>query len=119
MVVGTHRSIAWRGSDSRPDRALADLRIDRPLSFGNPIGSGRRAAALAEAIGRPISTHLLPEISARLMCVTPTAHWLEYVDWANGIRAEPLAIGDGRAIVPERPGNGLARDEAAVARCRA
>ena len=78
-----------------------------------------RAAALAEPIGLPISTHLFPEVSAHLMCVTPTAHWLEYVDWANGILAEPLAIRDGRAIVPERPGNGLAWDEAAVARCLA
>jgi mandelate racemase len=78
-----------------------------------------RAAALAEPIGLPISTHLFPEVSAHLMCVTPTAHWLEYVDWANGILAEPLEIRDGRAIVPERPGNGLAWDEAAVARCLA
>jgi L-alanine-DL-glutamate epimerase-like enolase superfamily enzyme len=30
--------------------------------------------------------------------------------------AEPLEIRDGNAIVPERPGNGLVRDEAAVER---
>jgi mandelate racemase len=76
-----------------------------------------RAAALAEPIGLPLSTHLFPEVSAHLMTVTPTAHWLEYVDWASPILAEPLEIGDGRAIVPDRPGNGMQWDEAAVARC--
>jgi mandelate racemase len=75
-----------------------------------------RAAALAEPIGLPISTHLYPEVSAHLMCVTPTAHWLEHMDWASGILAEPLEIHDGHAIVPERPGNGMQWNEAAVAR---
>jgi mandelate racemase len=75
-----------------------------------------RAAALAEAIGLPISTHLYPEVSAHLMCVTPTAHWLEHMDWASGILAEPLEIRDGHAIVPERPGNGMQWNEVAVAR---
>jgi mandelate racemase len=75
-----------------------------------------RAAALAEPIGLPISTHLFPEVSAHLMCVTPTAHWLEYVDWATPILAEPLEIRDGNAIVPDRPGNGMRWNEEAVAR---
>jgi len=75
-----------------------------------------RAAALAEPIGLPISTHLFAEVSAHLMCVTPTAHWLEYMDWASGILAEPLEIRDGNAIVPERPGNGMRWNEDAVAR---
>ena len=42
-----------------------------------------RAAALAEAAGIPMSSHLYPEISAHLLAVTPTRHWLEYVDWAH------------------------------------
>jgi mandelate racemase len=75
-----------------------------------------RAAALAEPRGLPISTHLFPEVSAHLMAVTPTAHWLEYVDWASPILAEPLELREGSAIIPERPGNGLAWNEEAVAR---
>jgi mandelate racemase len=75
-----------------------------------------RAAALAEPRGLPISTHLFPEVSAHLMAVTPTAHWLEYVDWASPILAEPLALREGEAVIPERPGNGLAWNEEAVAR---
>ncbi len=75
-----------------------------------------RAAALAEARGIPVSSHLFPEVSAHLLAVTPTAHWLEYVDWANPILQQPLEILDGTAIAPEQPGLGLAWDEAAVAK---
>ena len=49
---------------------------------------------------------------------TPGAHWLEYVDWAAPILAEPLTVVDGSVQVPDRPGNGLQWDAAAVARYR-
>ncbi len=75
-----------------------------------------RAAALAEARGIPVSSHLFPEVSAHLLAITPTAHWLEYVDWANPILQQPLAIKDGNALIPDRPGIGLAWDEKAVAK---
>ncbi len=75
-----------------------------------------RAAALADARGMPMSTHLFPEVSAHLMAVTPTAQWLEYVDWASPILEAPLEIRDGAAIISERPGNGLAWNEEAVSR---
>lgn len=73
-----------------------------------------RAAALADAAALPMSTHLFPEMSAHLMCVTPTAHWLEYVDWANPVLQTPLEIRDGCAIVRDAPGSGLVWDEARV-----
>jgi mandelate racemase len=75
-----------------------------------------RAAALAEAHGMPMSSHLFPEVSAHLLAVTPTRHWLEYVDWANPILTEPLALVDGQAVPSRRPGNGISWDEAAVER---
>jgi mandelate racemase len=75
-----------------------------------------RAAALAASAGIEMSSHLLPEISAHLLAATPTRHWLEYVDWADPLLCEPLEIRDGAAIVPERPGNGLEWEEAAVAK---
>jgi mandelate racemase len=77
-----------------------------------------RAAALAASRGIEMSSHLFPEVSAHLLAVTPTCHWLEYVDWANPVLAEPLRIVDGAALVPDRPGNGLAWDEEAVERYR-
>ncbi|HEX7559626.1 MAG TPA: enolase C-terminal domain-like protein, partial [Usitatibacter sp.] len=36
----------------------------------------QRAAALAQAHGIEMSSHLFPEVSAHLLAVTPTAHWL-------------------------------------------
>jgi mandelate racemase len=65
-----------------------------------------------------MSSHLFPEVSAHLLAVTPTAHWLEYVDWAAPILAEPLRIVDGKALPSQRPGNGLAWNAEAVARYR-
>ena len=75
-----------------------------------------RAAALAETAGLPLSSHLFPEISAHLLTVSPTCHWLEYVDWANPILKEPLRIQNGHAIVSDAPGIGISWDEAAVER---
>ena len=75
-----------------------------------------RAAALAQAAGVEMSSHLFPEVSAQLLAVTPGAHYLEYVDWANPILAEPLALRDGCAQMTEIPGLGLEWDEAAVKR---
>jgi mandelate racemase len=78
----------------------------------------QRAAALAEAHRIDMSSHLFPEVSAHLLAVTPTCHFLEYVDWADVLVQEPLRIVDGCAVIPERPGNGLVWDEASVARHR-
>jgi mandelate racemase len=77
-----------------------------------------RAAALAHTHGIPMSSHLYPEVSAQLLAATPTAHWLEYVDWMNPILQEPLRVTDGTVIAPDRPGNGLAWDERALAQYR-
>ena len=75
-----------------------------------------RAAALAEANGVRMSSHIFPEISAQLLCVTPTAHWLEYADWWNPILEEPLRIQDGMAIVENATGSGVSWNETAVER---
>jgi mandelate racemase len=74
----------------------------------------QRAASLAMAAGVEMSSHLFSEVSAHLLAVTPTCHWLEYVDWAAPILTEPLQIRDGMAIVPDRPGAGLDWDADAV-----
>src|SRR5262249_12888036 len=77
-----------------------------------------RAAALAATHRVAMSSHLFPEVSAHLLAATPTAHFLEYVDWADKILVEPLEIVDGFAVVPQRPGNGLTWDAKAVEKYR-
>ena len=73
-----------------------------------------RAAALAQAAGMEMSSHLFAEASCQLLAVTPTCHWLEYVDWADAVLKEPLEVKDGFAHIPERPGTGVSWDEKAV-----
>jgi mandelate racemase len=74
------------------------------------------AAGIAAACGIEMSSHLMPEISAHLLCATPTAHWLEYVDWADAILEEPLKIRDGMVLTSEKAGSGISWDEAKLKR---
>ncbi len=102
-------------------RALAAQACDYVMPDLERIGGvtgWRRAGELARERGIKMSSHLYPEVSAHLLAVTPTAHWLEYVDWTNAILEEPLRIVDGSAVVSSRPGNGLAWNEDAVRRYR-
>jgi mandelate racemase len=75
-----------------------------------------RAAGITSAAGIPMSTHLYPEMAAHLMRVTDTAHWLEWQDWAYPVLSEPFALEDGHLTVPDKPGQGIAWDEKAVAK---
>jgi len=74
------------------------------------------AAALADANRIGMSSHLFHEVSAHLMAATPTAHWLEYVDWADPILQEPLRPNGGAIVPPQRPGHGMVWDSEAVKR---
>ena len=85
--------------------------------IGGVIG-WQRAASLASATGIEMSSHIVPEVSAHLLAATPTCHWLEYVDWAAPILAEPLRIADGMTQVPDRAGSGVSRVPDAVKRYR-
>jgi mandelate racemase len=74
-----------------------------------------RVAGQAQAASIPMSSHLFAEASAHMLAVTPTAHWIEYLDLARAIVAEPVEIVGG-TITARGHGLGLSWDEAAVAR---
>jgi mandelate racemase len=74
-----------------------------------------RVAAQAEAASIPMSSHLFAEASAHMLAVTPSAHWIEYLDLARAVVAEPVQIVDG-TITARGPGLGLTWDETAVAK---
>jgi mandelate racemase len=97
---------------AKPDYVMPDLE-----RIGGVTG-WRQAAELAAAHRIQMSSHLFPEVSAHLLAATPTGHYLEYVDWANVLVHEPLAIVNGQAIVPERPGNGIVWNKETVERYR-
>ncbi len=94
-----------------------DLGMPDAMKIGGVTG-WLRAAALAEAARLPMSSHLFPEVSVHLLAASPTAHWLEYVDWAAPILQTPLRIEGGQATPPDLPGTGIEWDEAAVERHR-
>lgn len=66
------------------------------------------AAGLASSYAIEMSSHLVPELSVHLLAATPTAHWLEYVDWADAILQETLRVANGNVMPPDRPGFGIA-----------
>jgi mandelate racemase len=94
--------------------ASDDIMVDL-MKIGGVTG-WLRASALAQTEGLRLSNHLWSETSAQLLCVTPTAHWLEYALWWNPILAEPLTIRDGMADVEGVIGSGVSWDESAVER---
>lgn len=101
------------------EKALAAGACDYVMPDLERIGGvtgWQRAARVAAEVGMPMSSHLYPEVSAHLLAVTPTAHWLEYVDWMNPLLAEPLRMVDGHAVAADRPGLGLAWNDEMVRR---
>ena len=100
------RSIAAGASDF----GMADA-----MKIGGVTG-WLRAAALADAAGLPLSSHIFPEFSAHLLAVSPTSHWLEYLDVAAAVLQEPVIVEDGHVVIPDVPGAGLEWDEDAVRR---
>jgi mandelate racemase len=107
----------WGSHDMRQaiEARASDYMMPDVMKIGGVTG-WMRAAALGEAYGIPLSNHLWPEISAQLMCATPTAHFLEYASWWNPVLAEPLQVEQGMAIVEGVTGTGVAWNERAVER---
>jgi mandelate racemase len=95
----------------------ADCMMPDVMRIGGVTG-WLRAASLAAAAKIPLSSHLLPEVSAALLAVSPTAHWLEYLDWASAVLAEPMRVVNGTLTPPDVPGSGIRWNEEGVTRYR-
>jgi len=93
------------------DYAMPDL-----MKIGG-IGGWLRVMGQAEAASIPVSSHLFIEASAHVLAVTPTAHWLEYLDIAGAVLTEPVPVENG-CVVPRGPGLGIEWNEQAVERFR-
>ncbi len=93
---------------SAQDYVMVDL-----MRIGG-VSGWLRASKLAEKAGLPLSSHLYPEVSAHLLSVTPTAHWLEYVDWAERFLETGIFVAAGQASVPAVAGTGVTWDDAAI-----
>jgi mandelate racemase len=109
----------WGPSDMAKSLAAGASTFGMPdvMKIGGVTG-WLRAAALGQACGIPLSSHVFPEISAHLLAVTPGAHWLEYLDFARPLLREAVQLVDGHVRASEAPGSGLDFDAAAIERYR-
>jgi mandelate racemase len=90
----------------------SDLIMPDLMKCGGVTG-WMRIAAQADAASIPMSSHLFAEASAHMLAVTPTAHWLEFLDFAGAILTNPAKIVDG-TVTAQGPGLGIEWDETAV-----
>ena len=107
----------WLGSASELSAPTFSVEAMLALHVRNVGGFAGwlRAAAIAGAAGVPMSSHLYPEISAHLLRVTETAHWLEWQDWVDPLLQQPFALRSGALHVTDAPGVGIEWNEDAVA----
>ena len=116
IQVGENFSGTFEMAESLRLRA-SDYVMPDPQQIGG-VSGWLRAASLAQAAGIACSTHLFIETSAHLLPVTPTCHWLEFLDVAGAVLQEPPRVVAGAVTASAKPGIGLAWDEAAVKRYR-
>ncbi len=75
-----------------------------------------KIAHLAEAHGLPVTSHGAHEMHVHLLAAVPNTAYLEvHAVGLDRFIAEPLAIVDGHATAPDRPGHGIALDRQALA----
>ncbi|MEM7294314.1 MAG: enolase C-terminal domain-like protein [Pseudomonadota bacterium] len=96
------------------DNEASDYLMPDVMKIGGVTG-WMQVASIASTRNIQLSSHLWPEISAQLLCATPTAHWLEYAVWWNPIIESPLQIENGYAQIEGVLGSGVAWNEAAIA----
>ena len=73
-----------------------------------------KVAGMAEAFNLPVVSHLIPEIHVHLIAAIPNGLTVEYMPWTLQLFEETPKIEDGQLVVPDKPGLGLAFDQAAI-----
>lgn len=96
----------------------SDLVMPDVMKIGGVTG-WLDAVSLAEARGKSVSSHLWPEVSAQLLSIGRTSHWLEYIDWWAPVLQSPLQVENGQvAFDTSRVGSGVEWNATAVERFR-
>ena len=75
-----------------------------------------KVAGMAEAFNLPVVSHLIPEIHVHLIAAIPNGLTVEYMPWTLQLYEETPKIEGGQLVVPDKPGLGLAFDQAAIKR---
>jgi L-talarate/galactarate dehydratase len=75
-----------------------------------------KVAGMAEAFNLPVVSHLIPEIHVHLVAAIANGLTVEYMPWTLRLYEETPALDSGQLVVPNKPGLGLAFDQAAIRR---
>lgn len=78
-----------------------------------------KVAGMAEAFNLPIVSHVMPEILVHMVAACPNGLTVEYMPWMLCLYQETPKIEAGHLVLPQKPGLGLAFDEAAIRAFRA
>lgn len=73
-----------------------------------------KVAGMAEAFNMPVVSHLVPEFQVHLISAIPNGLTVEYFPWTNRLYEEMPEMKDGMIVVPERPGFGIAFNQAVL-----
>jgi mandelate racemase len=107
---------SWRVGKAAIEMGACDYVMPDLLRIGGATGWMRLAQAAAQR-AVPFSSHLSPDYSAHMLAVTPTRHWLEFMDWGQDLLRDPLLPVKGFTTPRETPGTGVEWNEAAIAPC--
>ena len=75
-----------------------------------------KVAGMAEAFNLPVVSHLVPELHVHLIAAIPHGLTVEYMPWTLRLYEETPRLENGHLIVPDKPGLGVAFDQAALKR---
>src|SRR5690242_17762673 len=78
-----------RGMANAVAAQASDLAMIDIMKIGGVTG-WLNAMGQAEAASLPLSSHTFNKPSAHVLAITPTAHWLEYLDIAGAVLTERL-----------------------------
>jgi L-alanine-DL-glutamate epimerase-like enolase superfamily enzyme len=95
------------------DAGVADFYMPDLMRMGG-ITEMVKVVHLCEAHGATVTPHLFMEHSIHVAASSPNVVWQEHQPWWEPILAEPVDLRDGVIHLSDRPGFGLAFDEAAV-----
>ncbi|HZS84435.1 MAG TPA: mandelate racemase/muconate lactonizing enzyme family protein [Stellaceae bacterium] len=77
-----------------------------------------KVAHMAAAYDVPVSSHIFSEMSLQMMGALANGTYLEHMPWFEPLYGERIALKDGMALIPEKPGWGFSFDPKAVAKFR-
>jgi len=92
--------------------AVDHLMVDLLRQGG--ITQFRKVAAMAEAFGVKVASHIVPEVYAHCIAAVPNGYYIEGMPWTEMLFDGLPELSDGQLVLSERPGHGLTLDRDVV-----